>query len=273
MAKKNSDEKFPEANDEPPVMSASQDWIDDIQISLSHLTVFRIPGGLVISNPSLPHASRFFPVIGGLIGLSGAIILFLCDVIGLPYGATVALALFFLASATGGKNEFGLAKILTVITSDARNSSKRVSRLRTVQLGAIGITTLSLMTLLKWATISSMSVNAAAATLITAAVLSNGTIPILMRYLPTIHEKGDTDTFNHLQFDKVATAILLSLIISFIISGFWLTFSILIALFIITGITAWWLTKLFGGHNKEILGTLQQVCEIVIMVTIAGLGS
>ena len=52
-----------------------QDWLDDLQVSLNYLTKFSVPGGLVLSNPSIPKASRFFPVIGILIGIVSSLVI------------------------------------------------------------------------------------------------------------------------------------------------------------------------------------------------------
>ena len=79
MAKEKIEESEPELIEGQAIEEANQDWMDDLQICLTFLTRIPIPGGLVISNPSLAQATRFFPVIGALIGLIGAIVVTVSD--------------------------------------------------------------------------------------------------------------------------------------------------------------------------------------------------
>lgn len=255
---------------EEPVVR--QDWMDDLQLCITHLTIIPIPGGLVLSNPSLYQASRFFPVIGVLIGLLGAFIFLITNSLGLPFGVAITLALGFATIITGGLNEEGLAKTISAVAGDAKDPLKRVRILRGRQLNALGVLTLIFIFFLKWIALNSLSVSGAALALITISCVSHSVSPILMRYVPSVQKKNDADLSQSLGFDRVATSILISLIISFIAVGFWLTSGIIIVLIAVTGSCGFWFKKLFNGHTDEVHRALQQISELSIVMTIAALG-
>ena len=92
-----------------------------------------------------------------------------------------------------------------------------------------------------------------------------------MRYIPPVKKDGTSSSTEQPEFDRATISLILAVIVAFFAVGFWPTISILIVLTVITGITAWWLKRLFGGHTGELHGALQQISEICVVLTIAAL--
>ena len=250
-----------------------QDWMDDLQICLTFLTRIPIPGGLIISKPSLGQSTRFFPVIGALIGLIGVIVLTIADILGLPFGGSVLIALLSIALVTGGLNEDGLAHTADTIARRAANIDHRLDILKNDHIGTFGILALIFAVTLKWAALTSFSYGEAAVSLFLMSVISTGGLPIFMRYLPNAEQNDLSDWDKQPEFDKATTSVVLALMASFFTVGFWVTTAIIIVLVGVTGLVSWFLTRLFGGTTGQLLGTLQQISEISIVLTIAVLNS
>ena len=138
-----------------------QDWIDDLQICLMFLTRIPVPGGLALSHPSLSNACRFFPVIGGLVGVIGAIVLAAADQLGLPQGVSVLLAVAAMVIVTGGLHEDGLSDTADGLGGGS-NKDRRLEIMKDSRVGAFGVIALVLIIGLKWAGLAALSIGPAA---------------------------------------------------------------------------------------------------------------
>ena len=268
MADKDSKETAPELTEDQATDEITQDWMDDLQIGLSFLTRISIPGGLVISSPSLAKSSRFFPIVGALIGFIGAVLLIVADLLGLPLGACIIIALLSMALITGSLHEDGLAHTADAMAKRSENKEERLETLEGTHLGTTGILVLILTIALKWTALSTTSVSEAIFGLFVMAVVSRGSLPILMRYMPNAKEESTSIWIEQPEFDKVTISVILALIISFFSVGFLTTIAVIIVLIIFAGGTSWLLTIFFGGKTSQTLGALQQISEILIILTI-----
>ena len=93
-----------------------------------------------------------------------------------------------------------------------------------------------------------------------------------MRYLSLTGEDDHSNWLEQPQFDRATVSAILALLVSFFTVGFWITIAIIIVLAIVTGLTSWLVTSIFGGKSIFALGALQQLSEICIILTIAVLG-
>ena len=139
MAKKTSKGKVAEVVEEQPTLEVKQDWLDDLQICLTFLTRIPIPGGLVISNPSVAQASRFFPIVGSLIGLVGVIMATIADILGLPFEVCILIALLSMILITGALHEDGFARTADAISRRVENKEQRLEVFRDSHVGVVGI--------------------------------------------------------------------------------------------------------------------------------------
>jgi len=272
MAKERIQDAAPEVIEEQPIEKVNQDWMDDLQVCLTSLTRIPIPGGLVISNPSLAQATRFFPVIGALIGLIGVIVVTVSDVLGLPFGASILIALLSLSFITGGVHEDGLADTADAIAGRVNGLEQQLESTRDRRVSTVGVLSLIFAVALKWAALTTLSVSGAAVALFTMAVVSRGALPIYMRYMIPAERDGISTSAERPEFDRATISVILTLIVSFFTVGFWPTISIIIVLVVVTGAAVWGLKRLFSNHTGDVFGALQQISEICVILTIATLG-
>ena len=271
MAKKTSKGKVAEVVEEQPTLEVKQDWMDDLQICLIFLTRIPIPGGLVISNPSVAQATRFFPIIGSLIGLVGVIVATIADILGLPFEICILIALLSMILITGALHEDGFARTADAISRRVENKEQRLEVFRDSHVRVVGILALIFAVAVKWAALATFSLGWALVGLFLMAVISRGGLPIFMRYLAPSGEDDHSKWLEQPEFDRSTVSAILALLVSFFAVGFWITIAIIIVLTIVTGLASWLATSLFGGKTIHALGALQQLSEICIIVTIAAL--
>ena len=272
MAKKTSKKTANEVVEEQPIIEVKQDWMDDLQICLIFLTRIPIPGGLVISNPSVAQATRFFPIIGSLIGLVGVIVATIADILGLPFEICILIALLSMILITGALHEDGFARTADAISRRVENKEQRLEVFRDSHVGVVGILALIFAVAVKWAALATFSLGWALVGLFLMAVISRGGLPIFMRYLAPSAEDDHSKWLEQPEFDRSTVSAILALLVSFFAVGFWITIAIIIVLTIVTGLASWLVTSLFGGKTIHALGALQQLSEICIILTIAALG-
>ncbi|MEE2746652.1 MAG: adenosylcobinamide-GDP ribazoletransferase [Pseudomonadota bacterium] len=272
MARKEKKTKYSEETNELPVVDVEQDWLDDLQICLIYLTRIPIPGGLLISKPSIAKASRFFPLIGALIGFAGAIIVLMMNFIGFPKEPAILLGIICITAITMGMPEASLANVI-----DALNTQKTVNEFRPgdtfpFQIGAPGVLILIFVFVLKWLALNSLSINNAALGLFSMAVISRGYLPALMRYLYDNTNDDQSDNDSEVGFGTSTVSILIAFVICMFSLGFWLTCSIFILSAVILIGVAWILKRKFGAFATNTLGCLQQAGELTTITLIAVIG-
>ena len=260
-----------EAHATPLSPGPKQDWVDDLQICLMFLTRFPVPGGLAISTPSLAQASRFFPIIGVLVGVIGAIILAIADQLGVPQGASIILAITAIVISTGGLHEDGLADTADGLGGGS-DKEHRLEIMNDSRIGAFGVLALALAIGLKWTGLAALSIGDAALAIFMGAVISRGVLPLFMRYLPLAKDDGLSADAGQPEFDRATISVVLTVLVAFIGLGFWLTVGLAIVLAIVTAAMAVWVKWKIGGQTGDVLGAFQQVTEISTILTIAAVG-
>ena len=266
-------DRLHKSSDDPAVEAQisegpGQDWIDDLQICLMFLTRIPVPGGLALSYPSLSNACRFFPVIGSLVGVIGAIVLAAADQLGLPQGVSVLLAVAAMVMVTGGLHEDGLSDTADGLGGGS-NKDRRLEIMKDSRVGAFGVIALVLIIGLKWAGLAALSIGPAALALFAGAVISRGTLPLFMRYLPLAKDDGLSADAGRPGFSQVALSLAITLVVAFISVGFWLTIGVAIVVALVTGAMSFWVKVKIGGQTGDVLGALQQLGEISVILTLA----
>ena len=232
------------------------------------LTRIPVPGGLALSYPSLSNASRFFPVIGSLVGVIGAIVLAAADQLGLPQGVSALLAVAAMVMVTGGLHEDGLSDTADGLGGGS-NKDRRLEIMKDSRVGAFGVIALVLIIGLKWASLAALSIGPAALALFAGAVISRGTLPLFMRYLPLAKDDGLSADAGRPGFSQVALSLAITLVVAFIGLGFWLTIGVAIVVALVTGAMSFWVKVKIGGQTGDVLGALQQLGEISVILTLA----
>jgi len=270
---KKTSESAPNADKSEDALSThpGQDWMDDLQICLTFLTRIPVPGGLAISHPSLAQASRFFPIIGALIGVIGAIVLTVFDQLGLPQDVSVLLAIAAMVMVTGGLHEDGLADTADGLGGGA-TKERSLEIMKDSRIGAFGVLALILAIGLKWAGLVGLSLGGAALAIFMGALISRGVLPLFMRYLPLAKKDGLSADAGQPEFDRTTISVVLTVLVAFIGLGFWLTIGVAIVLALVSVAMTVWVKLKIGGQTGDVLGAFQQVSEISVILTIAAVG-
>jgi len=130
-----------------------------------------------------------FPIVGAVLGALGGGVYWLGREIGIPSLVAAALAIGFLALATGGLHEDGLAD-----TADGfgggRTREEKLAIMRDSRIGTYGVLALVLVTLLRVGALAAMGGAAGFAALIAAASLGRGFAAMPMSLLPPARADG-----------------------------------------------------------------------------------
>jgi adenosylcobinamide-GDP ribazoletransferase len=251
-----------------------RDWTDDFRISLKFLTRLPWSAGPNGGPELLPlaPATRFFPVIGMIVGAVGALIYLAADWLHLPGTASALLALAAIAIVTGGLHEDGLADTADGV-GGGPNRLARLEFMADSRIGAYGVLALIFSIFLKVAGLAALAGADAALTLFAAAAASRGVIPLFMRAMPLAKEDGLSAAAGRPEFNPVAVSVLIAAAILWLSFGFWISAGAIVALMIVTGAMAWWVLRMLGGQTGDVLGAVQQISEVVIILAVAAAGA
>ncbi len=249
-----------------------QDWMDDLQICLGFLTLTPVLGGPAVNNPSLAEASRFFPVVGILLGAIAVFVLVGAQTLGIPQSAAILLALLSITLISGGLHEDGLADTADGL-GGGFDKERSLEIMLDSRIGSFGVLALIFCVGLKWAGLGSLPEHGAALALFGAIVASRGVLPIFMRYVPPAKEDGLSAGAGQPEFDRAIVSAGITLIVLFFVFGFWASLLIIVATAVVTGLFVWWVRRKIGGQTGDILGAVQQISEVTIILMAAAAGA
>ena len=238
-----------------------QDWLDDLQVSLNYLTKFSVPGGLVLSNPSIPKASRFFPVIGILIGIVSSLVIAAASLIGLPQGVVIAFGICSISAITGLKQETALANSFDLLPTIVKQEDSQKSNTL-----FIGVFSLFFGFVIKWIALSSISLDAASLALLTGILISSSTPSILMRY--SLRSEENETLSSEADLKTVFISVILAIVICFFINGFLLTATIVLILFIFMVTIIFLMRHFIKKYDENLVLGFAEVTNIVVILTI-----
>lgn len=226
----------------------------------------RIPVGLADVNDSdLNRAVRFFPLVGILVGIAGALVFWLCDHV-LPLEISVLLSMAATVLLTGAFHEDGLADAI-----DGLGGGWTKEQVLTImvdsRLGSYGAIGLVLALLIKYQALSYQVVELIPYALIAGHALSRLCAVLVMatqQYVKPVgkakplatqlnlHELILATFFGLLPMALLAMKLLFALIPVALV---WLWFS-------------WKIHKRIGGYTGDCLGAMQQLTEVAFHVGI-----
>jgi adenosylcobinamide-GDP ribazoletransferase len=235
--------------------------IADFRLALGFLT--RIPVSL--SEPPGPNAltrsMRLFPLIGALIGAAiGGVDLLAGKV--LPPLPAALLAIGFGMLLTGALHEDGLADCADGF-GGGRDKDGKLAIMRDSRIGAYGTLALILSVGLRASAIA-QTANPAGA-LIVAHALSRALLPGLMTVLPPASATGLAASAGRAGKADFVVALLLAVSLSIPLLEIW---PVLAAAALVFAAIALLARRQIGGYSGDVLGALQQTCEIAILLTI-----
>ncbi len=254
----------------PPPQSGAwhTDWWRELIIAAKYLTRLRVPLRGLPDRAHIRGSMAWFPLIGALIGAFGAAI----DSIGvallhLPAAVTSPLAVLGMIWLTRGLHEEELATLANQY-GDAGDKSRRVGWLKEERSVRYGIIAMIFAILLRVGAIASLdSPELVLATLIAGGAWSHALMSVAAAWMRPLPSDPVADHFGQPPINRVLIALCLGAGIVFAVMGNSGGLAILIssaaaAIVIVIG------SRMFGGYNGPLLGTLQQIAELAVICTL-----
>lgn len=247
----------------------------EVRLCLGFLTRIPVFSVEYSGHSSLAAASWAFPLVGVIIGLAGAIVLWLTEVFGLGAQLSALLAIAAMTILTGALHESGLAKTAdgfgTTGAADAR-----LSAIRDPSIGIFGMIALIVIFSGRWLALGDLIAISFAEglwALIAASAISRGILPFVMHTAPVAEVDGISVTADRPEARPAWIALALAGVIGLCAFGFGGTIVVLLVTGIITYAVARMAQRLIGGQNADVLGAIQQVAEVAVLVTAASLAA
>ena len=245
----------------------SNDFATGLKIGILFCTRLPLPHPGPIEAGDVARASWAFPVAGALVGGIGAIVYGGALEAGLTPPPAAALALAATLAATGCLHEDGLAD-----TADGfgggRQRERKLEIMHDSRLGTYGACALAMSLVLRWAAaVAIASPMPVALALIAAHAAARAALPAFMRFVPPARPGGLSAQAGRPALRCVIVAARLgaaalggALGLAAALTGLVLAAS---AWFFM----AWLSVRQIGGHTGDVLGALEQIVEIVILLT------
>jgi len=237
--------------------------IADFRLALSFLTRLPVSLSETPGAGALVRSMRLFPLVGALIGAAiGGIDLLALKI--LPPFPSALLAVAFGLLLTGALHEDGLADCADGF-GGGRDKESKLAIMRDSRIGAYGTLALILSVFLRASAIAQLGNPAGA--LIAAHALSRAAIPGMMMVLPPASTTGLAASAGRAGAADYLIASLIAVVLSAPLLGLWMipvgvVVSLVMAL-------VWHLARRqIGGYSGDVLGALQQTCEIAVLLTI-----
>jgi adenosylcobinamide-GDP ribazoletransferase len=257
--------------DREPAMKTRRGWANDlaadIKISISFCTRLPLPFSSSIESCDIARASWALPVAGIVVGGTGALVHAMTLGLGLPATPAAALALLATLLVTGCLHEDGLADTADGL-GGGRDRARKLEIMRDSRLGTYGACALMMSLLLRWTALAAMaSAVAVAAALIAAHVCARAALPVFMRFVPPARFDGLSARAGEPTLRSAAVAVLLGVLALASTLGLAATITGLVLATCAGLFMAWLSMRQIGGQTGDVLGALEQIIEIVILLT------
>ena len=242
----------------------------EFRVCLGLLT--RLPVDIAGTVPLIviARSSRWFPAVGALVGAMSALVLFLCNLMGLPNIVAVMVAMGVAILLTGALHEDGLADVADGFGGGANREAK-LEIMRDSRVGTYGMLALILTVGLKSALLTSLmniGVASTAMAIIVAASISRLTPVLLMNRLATARTDGMSVNAGKPSPESVRIACGLALASLLLLSGWQEILRTIIATLAGSYAIGALAQRQIGGQTGDVLGAGQQMAEICILVSL-----
>jgi len=221
------------------------------------------------SGGNLGQAAWTFPLIGALVGAVGALILWLTGPLGPFVAATLAVAATTLM--TGCLHEDGLADTADGFGGGA-TKARKLEIMRDSRSGAYGMTALILSFMLRAGALASLAAaGAGVAALIAAHAGARAGMALFMATVPQARQDGLSAGAGTPELGTTAGAAILGLLALLLCLGVGAgLLAALLVVLVLAGM-ARLARRQIGGQTGDVLGAVEQVSEIVILLTAVAL--
>ena len=251
-----------------------QGWYADLKICIQLLT--RLP--VYISDTqegfSISGASRLFPIVGAIVGIIAAAVLWVGSWFTFPSAILALLALLTMTLVTGALHEDGLADTFDGLGGGLTREQK-LSIMRDSQIGSYGVMALLFSFGLRWAALTEITeqgFDVVLMSLIATAAASRAALPAVMHFIPVAREDGLSVGAGKPSFDRAITALLIGVGFLLFLLGFRTCIVAIGLSALVAGMFVYFVAMRLGGQTGDVLGATQQITETTIFLAILIVG-
>ena len=248
------------------------DGITHARLAIGFLTRLPVDRGLTLEADALARAAWAFPLAGLLVGGLAATGLVVLGAIGVPPLAALVLVSAFGAWFTRGLHEDGLADFADGIGAPER--ARRLEIMRDSRIGTFGVLALVSVLALRLACLAALpGIEAMAATLLAAALVSRAAMAPVMAILPAARADGLARHAGRPSGTGVLGAVVVALVLAMSAVSW---SGVLLGALAVAGVTGWLallVRSRLGGQTGDVLGAVQQVAEAAFLLVLASLAA
>lgn len=239
-------------------------------LALQFLTIIPVKVKYV-DERKIAKAMIYFPLIGLLLGLALIAINNLLLNLNFPGFPTNIILVISLIALTGGIHLDGLADTADALLS-RKGKEEMLAIMRDSHIGVMGVLSLISIILLKIAFLSSISIPLKITSLLLMCILSRWSLVLTMFLFPYARQEGKAKVFMQgINLKILILSTIIALAFSFAI---WRIKGILVLLIITMSsfILGKFINSKIGGITGDTLGAINELLEIVTLVTISIMG-
>ena len=228
--------------------------------AVQYFTRIRVPASVGHAQEQLAGAVRYLPVVGLIVGASGAATLWLAAHV-LPTPLPAILATVVTVLMTGALHEDGLADTCDGLGGGATRE-RALEIMKDPRIGAFGAIALILVLLLKISALSVMPVWTAMAALVAAHAFSRFCAVLVSfagRYVGSAERSRAAPVVQRVKSSDVMIAALFGLP-ALVLCGREAIVAVVVAL-VLLGLLFRWCVQRIGGYTGDTLGAAQQITE------------
>ena len=242
-------------------------WVAEARLALAFLTRLHLPLRPEAASQPVGAAVRAFPLVGVVVGVIGAVIYAVSDLLGMSPTVSALLAIGAMVIVTGGLHEDGLADSADGLGGMTRE--KALAIMRDSHIGTFGVMALFFVLSLRVVAVSYAGSSVEAACLLIAgAAGSRAVVPALMYMLPPARHDGLAWSAGHPDRRRVVDAGALGALI--VVIALWPIYWGLLAIAVAAAagaVVAWLARRRLGGQTGDVLGAAQQLAETAILLS------
>jgi adenosylcobinamide-GDP ribazoletransferase len=253
----------------PPPAPAPIQLARDLMVALSFSTRLPVLHTAPVSGADVARASWALPIAGAVVGAIGSFVYWVATLAALPSLPAAAIAVAATVLATGALHEDGLADVADGFGGGATRERK-LEIMRDSRLGTYGACALVLSLLLRISAIADITQPAlVASALLAAHIGARAAMPAVMWFVPPAKPDGLSASASL----PPAASVAIAAVLGAIALGLGLgpgpgTIAVLVSLAGAALVARLSIAQI-GGQTGDVLGTVEQVSEILILLVAA----
>ena len=246
--------------------------IADIRIAISLSTRIPVGPATPVAQGDIARATWALPLAGILVGLAGALVYWLATRAHLQPEPAAMLALAATMLTTGAMHEDGLADAIDGF-GGGKTREQKLEIMRDSRIGAFGACALIASVILRWSAMEAIAdPRQVAIALVVAHAAARAPLPLFMRLVPPARPDGLSSGAGQPPAQSVIIALALGIIC--LLFGFRGNATIITALVVLAAaalLLAGLARKQIGGQTGDVLGALEQICEVAVLTIASSL--